>query len=137
MVAIHSWLRIDIQSMIGTLAVDCTSLLGCSNDEVKSAADTACNEMVVRAVGTSHKFSLLASQHNNTYPSCKMEDNGSRKCYMRKSVFPQEIMSTSVNSQVDELFTRDSYQLQDHKIHSIHIAMVVQVYGSEQITTTK
>ena len=35
----------------------------------------------------------------------------------------------------DEQSARESYQLQEQKIHKIHAAMKVQVYGAEKVTT--
>jgi hypothetical protein len=56
------WTGKYIWGMITTLAVNCSPILDCSNDDGKTPAETTCNDMLMGAVRTLCEFSLLVSQ---------------------------------------------------------------------------
>ena len=60
------WQRKEIRCMIRKLAVNCTSILDCSQDAGKTAVETASDEMVMGAVQAVCEFSLLVSQQNHS-----------------------------------------------------------------------
>jgi len=61
-----SWPGEEIWGMIRTLSVNCAPILDCSNDDRKTAAETASDEMVMGAVRALCEFSLLVSQRNHS-----------------------------------------------------------------------
>ena len=46
-------------------------------------------------------------------------------------------MSKSMQAKVDELLATEFHQLHEQKMHKIHTAMEVQMYGAEKVTTSK
>jgi hypothetical protein len=123
--------------MIRTLVVNCASILVCSTDDRKTAAETACDEMVMGAVWALCKFSLLVSHPNHLDISLKALDDALKRLYQTKCIFLEQKMSKSVKAKADDLFTKESHQLREHKIHKIRAAMEAVVYGAEMISTTK
>jgi hypothetical protein len=46
-------------------------------------------------------------------------------------------MSKSAKAKLDDKLATETHQLREHKIHKIHVAMEVLVYGAEKVTTSK
>jgi hypothetical protein len=132
-----SWKGKEIRGMIRTLAVNCAPILDCSQDDGKTPAETASNEMVMGAVRTLCEFSLLVSQQNHTDLSLTALDDALKRFYKKKGAFRDQKMSKSAKAKVDEQLAKKSHQLQEQKIHKIHAAMEVLVYGAEKVTTSK
>jgi len=132
-----AWQGKQIRGMIRSLAVNCGPILDCCKDDGKTPAETASDEMVMRAVRALCEFSLLVSQRNHSDLSLTALDDALNRFYKRKGAFQEQIMSKSAKAQVDELLARESHQLREQKIHKIRGAMEVQVYGAEKVTTTK
>jgi len=132
-----SWQGKEIRAMIRSLAVNCAPILDCCKDDGKTPAETASDEIVMGAVRALCEFSLLVSQQNLSDLSLTAQDYALNRCYRKKGAFRELKMSKSGKAQVDELLARESHQLREQKIHKIHAAMVVQVYGAEKVTTTK
>jgi len=123
--------------MIRTLAVNCTPILDRSNDNGKTPAETASDEMVMGAVRALCEFSLLVSQQNHSDLSLTAVDDALKQFERKKGAFREQKMSNCVKAQVDKLLARESHQFEEQKIDEIRAAMKVQVYGVEKITTTK
>jgi len=123
--------------MIRTLAVNCAPILQCSMDDGKTMAETASDEMVMGAVRALCEFALLVSQQNHSDLSLTALDDALKRFYRKKGVFREQKMSKSAKAKVDEQLATESHQLREQKIHSIHAALEVQVYGAEKVTTSK
>jgi len=117
------WQGKEIHDMIRTLAATCTPLLVCLNDDWKSAAETASDEMVMRAVWVLCEFSLLGSQPNDSDLALKALDDALKWFYHKKGVNQEQKMSKSANGKVDEQLARESHQLREQKIDKICSAM--------------
>jgi hypothetical protein len=123
--------------MIRTLAVDCAAILACSQDAGKTSAETASNEMVMGAVWGLREFSLLVREQNHTDLSLAALDNALNRFYNKRDACQDQKTSKSVKAKVEEILARESHHLQEQKIHKIHAAMEVQLYGAEKVTTSK
>jgi hypothetical protein len=75
--------------MIRMLAVNCTAIRVCSNDDGKTAVETASDEMVMGGLRPLSEFSQLGSQHNHTDLSLKALDDVLRPLYQKKSIFQE------------------------------------------------
>jgi hypothetical protein len=73
--------------MIRTLAVNCAPILLCTKDDGKTAADTACDEMVMGAVWALCEFSLLVSQQYHSDLSLKALDDALKRLFKKKDIF--------------------------------------------------
>ena len=132
-----SWLGKTIWRMIRTLALNFAPILDCSNDDRKTAAETASDEMVMGAGWALCEFSLLVSQQNHCDVSLTALDDELRRVYKKKGAIREQKMSKSAMAKLAELFTGESHQLRQQKIHKICAEMEVQVYGAEKVSTTK
>jgi len=132
-----TWQGKEFRGMIRTLAVNCASILVCSPDDRKTAAETASDEMVMGAVRALCEFSLLVSQHNHSYLSLKALDDALKRFYQKKGIFREQKMSESAKAKLDYLVAKESHQLREQKIHKICAAMEAVVYGAEKVSTTK
>jgi len=83
------------------------------------------------------EFSLLVSQKSHSDLSLTALDDARKRFYKKKGAFQEKKMPKSAKAQVDELLARDSHQWREQKIHQIHCAMQVQVYGAEKVTIMK
>jgi len=93
--------------------------------------------MVMGAVQSLCKFSLLVSQQNHCDLSLTALDNALKRFYKKKGVFWDQKMTKSVRANVNEQLARESNQLQEQWIHKVHAAMEVLVYVAEKFTTSK
>jgi len=132
-----SWHGKEIRGMIRTLSVNCAPILDCSKDDRKTAAETASDEMVMGPVRALCEFSLLVSQQNHSDLSLTALDDALKRFYNKKGAFQEQKMSKSVQAKVDEQLATESHQLHERKIDKICAAMEVQVYGAENVTTSK
>jgi len=132
-----SWQGKDILGMIRTLAVKCTTIVDCSQDARKTAAETASDDIVMGAVRTVYEFSLLVSQQNHCNLSFAALDDGRKRFYKKKGASRDQKMSKSAEGKVDELLARESQHLREWKIHNICAAMEVQLYWAAKVTTSK
>jgi len=123
--------------MIRTLAVNCAPILDCSQDAGKTVAKTAPDEMAMGAAWALCEFSLLVSQRNHSDLSLSVLDDALKRCYMMKGAFREQKVSKSAKAKVDERLARESHQLREQIIHKIRAAMDSQLYGAEQVTTSK
>jgi len=123
--------------MIRTLAVDCAPIRVCSTENEKTAAETASDEMVMRAVRALCEFSLLVSQQSHSDLSLKALDDALKRFYQRRCIFQDQKMSKSAKAQVDDLSARESHELCEQKIHMIRAAREAVVYGAEKVSSTK
>jgi hypothetical protein len=82
-----TWQGKEIRGMIRTLAVNCAPILIFSNDDRKTAAETASDEMVMGAVQALCEFSLLVSQQYHSDLSLNPLDNALKRFYQRKGIF--------------------------------------------------
>jgi len=123
--------------MIRTLAVNCVRILFCFQDDRKTVAETASDEMVMGAVWALCEFSLLVSQHNNSNLSLNALYDALKRFHQNMGVFREQIMSKSAKAKVDDLLVRESHLLREQKIHMIFAAMEALVYGAEKVSTTK
>jgi hypothetical protein len=83
------------------------------------------------------EFSLLVSQQNHSDLFLTGLDDALKRFHKKKGAFQQQKISKSAKAQVDALLAWESHQLRDQKIHKISVAMQVQVYGAEKVTTIK
>jgi len=95
--------------MIRTLAVNCASILVCSQDDRKPLAKTASDEMVMGAVRALCEFSLLVSQQNHSDLSLKALDDALKRFYQKKGMFREQNMSKSAKTKVDDLLAIESH----------------------------
>ena len=123
--------------MSTTLAVNCAPILVCSKDDGKTAAETASDEMVIRAVRGLSESSLLVTQENHSDLSLKALDDALKQFYQKKGVFREQKMLKSAKAKVDDMVATESYQLREQKIHKICAAMETLVYGAEKVSSTK
>jgi len=123
--------------MLRTLAVNCAAILDCAQHVGNPAAETASNEMVMGAVWALCEYSLLVSQQNHSELSLAALDNAVRQFYKNKGSSRAQKMFKSAKAKVDELLARESHYLREQKIHKICAAMAIQLYGAEEVTTSK
>ena len=119
-----------------TLAVNCAPIPNYSNDDGKSAAETASDTMVMGAVRALCEFSLLVSQQNHSDLSLGALDDAQMRFYKYNGVFRQQKMTKSAKVKVDVKLAMESHQLRDQKIHIIRASMEVQVYRAERVTVS-
>jgi hypothetical protein len=119
--------------MIRTLAVDCASILHCSQDARKTAAETATNEMVIRALRAICKFFLSVRQQNHSDLSLTALDNAFKQFYKKNGGFRDQKMLKSAKAKVDELLAREFHHVQEQKIQKIHAAMKVSCTGLRRL----
>jgi len=81
------------------------------------------------------EFSLLVSQQYHSDLSLTALDDAQNWVHKNKGAFREQNMMKFPKATGDEQSARESYQLQEQKIHKIHAAMKVQVYGAEKVTT--
>jgi hypothetical protein len=132
-----SWQGKELWVMIRTLVVTCASFLDCSHDTGNTAAEKASDEMLMGAVQTLCEFSLLVSQLNHCDLFLTTLDDVLKQFCKQKGAFQAQKMSKSAKAKVDELLARESLQLRDQKIHEIHCAMEVQLYGAKIVDASK
>jgi len=123
--------------MIRTLAVNCAPILDCSQGAGKTAAETACDEMVIGAVRALCEFSLLVSQHNHCDLSLAALGNALMRFYKKKGAFREQKKWKSAKAKVDEPLARESHDLQQQKIHKIYAALEVPLSGADKVSTSK
>jgi len=92
--------------------------------------------MVMGALRAICEFSLLVSQQNHSDLSLTALDDGLKRFFKKKGAFRNQKMSKPATAKFDEQFARESHQVREPMIHSIHAAMEDQVYGTENVTTT-
>jgi hypothetical protein len=73
--------------MIRTLAVSCTLIYHSPEEDMKTAVDTASDEIVMGAVWASSEFSLYVSQQNHSNVSLTALDNVLTRCAKPRAVF--------------------------------------------------
>jgi len=123
--------------MIRTLAVNCAPNLDCSEDDGKTAAEHASEEMVMGVVRALCEFSLLVSQQNYSDLSLTALDDALKRFYQKKGIFREQKMWNSAKAKVDDLLATKSHQLREQRFHKIRAAMEALVYGADQVSTTK
>jgi len=96
-----SWQGIQIRGLIRILAVNWASIVDCSKDDGKCAADATSDEMVSGAVRPLWEFSLLVSQQNHSNVSLTEIDDPQRCVFEKKGVFQEQKMLKSVKAKVD------------------------------------
>jgi len=131
------WQGKEIQGIIRRLAVTRAPILDCSQDAGKTEAETASDDMVIRAVWALSEFSLLVSQQNHSNLSLAALDGAPKRFYKMKSAFWDQRMSKSAKAKVDVQLARESHHLAAQKIHKIRAAMEIQLYGAEKVTKSK
>jgi hypothetical protein len=95
--------------MIRTLVVNCTPVPACSKHDGKTVADTASDEMVMRAVWASCEISLLVSEKNHSDPSLNSLDDALKAVHQKKGIFREQNMSKSAKAKVDDLLVMESH----------------------------
>jgi hypothetical protein len=123
--------------MIRTLAVYCAPILDCYKDVGKTAAKTACDEMVMGAVRAIGEFSLLVSQLNHLDLFLNALDDALKRFYQKKGILGDQIMSKSSKTTVDEPWAREFHLLREQKIYKIRAAMAAIEYGAENVSPPK
>jgi len=82
------------------------------------------------------EFSLFVSQQNYSDLYFIAVDYALKRFYKKKSVFWDQKMLKSTKAKVNKQLARESHQLQEQKIYTIHTAMDVLLYGAERVTTS-
>jgi hypothetical protein len=123
--------------MIRTLAVNCPPILLGFNDDGKTAAETASDEMIMGAMWALCEFSLLVSQQNHSELSLAALDDAFKRFYQKKGIFRAQKVSKSAKGKVDNLLAMESHQLRKQQIHQIRAAMEAHVNGAEKVSATK
>jgi len=123
--------------MITTLAVNCATILVCTNDDEKTAAETASDGMVMGTVRVLCEFSLLVPQQTRSDLSLTALDDALKGLYLKKGAFQDHKMLKSAKVIVDAELARGSHQLREQNIHIIHAIMEVQVYWAGKVTASK
>jgi len=123
--------------MIRILAVNFTSILDCSHDASKTAAENASNEMVMGAVQASCEFSLLVSQQNHLHRFLKAQDDALKQCYQKQCIFLELKLSKSANAKVDDQLARVFHKFCEQNILQICAAMEALLYEAEKVSVTK
>ena len=100
-------------------------------------ADIPSDEVVFGAVQALCEFSLLAREQNHSNPSLPALDNVLKRFYKTKVAFREQQMSKSAKANVDHLLARESYELQEQKIHKLHAVIEIQLYEADKVTTSK
>jgi len=131
------WRGNEIQGMIRTLVVNCPPILDCSQDDGKTVAETASDEMVMGALQALCEFSQLVSQQNHSDLSLAAVNDALKQFYKKKGAFRDQKMLKSAKATVDELLARQSHHLGEQKIHKICAAMEFQLYYAQKVTTSK
>ena len=132
-----TWQGKDIHGMIRTLAVNCAPIIDCSNDDGKTAAEIAFEEMVMGAVRALCELSLLVSQENHSDLSLTALEDALKGFNQKKGIFREQKLSKSAKVKVDALLATESHQLREQMIHKIRASMEALVYGAEKVSKPK
>jgi len=117
--------------------VNYVPILVCSQDDGRTAAETASDEMVMGAVRALCEFSRLVSKQNHSDLSHNTPPDAVKRFYQKKGIFREQTMSKSAKANVDDLFAKESHLLHEQKIHKIRAAMEAVVYGAQMVSNTK
>jgi len=131
----NSWQGNDIRGMMRTLPVNCAPFVAHFNDDGKPVAETASNEMGMRAVWGLCEFSLLVSQQTHSDQSLTAPDDALKQFYKKNPSVLEQKMWKSANTKVDKLLATESHLLWELKIDKIRDAIQVQVFRAEKVTT--
>ena len=93
--------------------------------------------MVMGAVRALSGFSLHVSQQNHSDLSLAVIDDAQERFYKMKGAIWDQKMLKSSRAKLNEQLARESHQWREQRIHKIHAAMEVLVYGAEKVTTPK
>jgi hypothetical protein len=84
--------------MIRTLAVNCAPIPLRFNDDGKTEAETASDEIVMGAMWALCEFSLLVSQQNHSELSLAALDDEFKRFYQKKGIFRAQNVSKSAKA---------------------------------------
>ena len=96
-----TWQGTEICGIIRKLAVNCTPVLVCSNDNGYCAADTASHKILMGAVQALCDGSPLDSQQNHSDPSLNTLENAFKQCIWKHGGFRETIVLKSTIFEVD------------------------------------
>ena len=100
-------------------------------------AESASNEIVIRAVRAICEFSSLVSQQNHSDLPLKALDNTLKQFDQKKGIFRERNMSQSAKAKVADLLAMGFYQLRKQYIHKIRAATEALVYGAGKVSSTQ
>jgi hypothetical protein len=103
-----TWHGKGIRGMLRTLAVKCSPIHVCSKDDGKTAAEIACDEMVIEVVQVLCEFSLPFSQQNQSDLSLTALDDTHKRFNQKKGIFREQKILISVKAKVDDLLATES-----------------------------
>lgn len=109
----------------------------CVRDDAKTAAENASDVMLLGAVLTLCKFSLLVRQLNHSNLSFKAIDNAPNQLYQKMGICPEQTISKSVKANILDLMARKSHPVHEEKIDMICTAMDAVVHEAEKVSATK